>query len=319
MRGELRYDPLFGPRSTNYRFSTSMQDIIASIQRDKDYVLSEEGKRWLLNVYQHRDEEIVAVDDMEKLLQARYGSLIDADQASEIKATKHRILSELLTCPLTLSFAINKIYAHLPWLMEKEHLSVLILGSRAESTLPMRWWTESLLTIMKDSKMKELSLQHIGPEINQQRHTALTSSSIAGRTIQTRHLRDSQLALHNRSDKYPLLLGCDLIVAFNPGFAANHESVRSWKPTIELLMQTKRPVLATAHSNADLRRDLAHLDKLSMLEDDSGLQLGDGCIDMILEPCRNPFRSHQINHDPLAQASDQAIARNDYIYLFQGK
>lgn len=301
--------------------SASATQLFASNQQDNAYLQSEEGKRWLSEIYRHVNSEPMVANDMTQLVQQRYGSFIDSDPNEETKATKFRILSFLLTYPLTLSYALNKIYSRSPWLLDKELLNVLVLGSRAEAWLPMRWWMEALHIIDKNSKVKEICLQHLGPHIDQSRLPRTTASpSVAGRIVQTSHLQDPKQFLHDRHDKYKLLLGCDMIIGFNPGFSvSNDASTNEWEPTIDLLIQTKRPVVATAFSEADLRDDLAYLDKLSMREDDSGLQLGDGSIEMILDPGRNPFRSHRIDLDLTAKTNHQAVIRNDYVYIFQGK
>jgi hypothetical protein len=72
----------------------------------------------------------------------------------QIKETPQgRVLSSLLTFPLTLSYAISHVYRALyPWMSlpeipieeRKKLFNVLVVGARSESSLPLTWWKEGL-------------------------------------------------------------------------------------------------------------------------------------------------------------------------------
>jgi len=92
-----------------------------------------------------------------------------------------------------------------------------------------------------------------------------------------------------------------------------------WAPTIQLLLQTHKPIVCTAHSDFDLHRDLRQLDKLSSQADEEGLLLGDS-IEMIIPPHRNPFATQKLTIDDNEEVEEaKIVTTNHSIYAFSAK
>lgn len=81
----------------------------------------------------------------------------------------------------------------------------------------------------------------------------------------------------------------DAFVMFNPG--VGHPFLKSnWRPTIEAVLKSGRPILITAFSQEDQERDL---EVLSAIATESQMELG-----FIVSPCLNPFQKRTCQMDP---------------------
>jgi hypothetical protein len=91
-----------------------------------------------------------------------------------------------------------------------------------------------------------------------------------------------------------------------------------WDPTIRLLLETRKPIVCTAHGDTDLGNDLNHLSKLSQEEDFQ--DLGEP-VEFIFPPHLNPFRSLKRTVDKHAKVDTDGriVTTNHYIYAFQSK
>jgi hypothetical protein len=249
--------------------------------------------------------------------------------------TALRVLSMVLTNPLTISYALRKLLAS----STGGHLSlpspaisspkILCVGARSESNLPLVWWREALIT---SPAITSLSIEMCGPEILHQRHgeqvlLQLTSSSssspsaAAAPPSQSFHLHSppiNKCHLHKHQSAHQKLLSNDIFLLFNPGYGANGLMKMQWQDTLKLLLSTKKTIICTAHSEGDLARDLKFLDEITSAEDEEGLQLGEP-IEMLLHPQRNPFRSLSLTFDPREDKNCQVVRTNDQIYAFRMK
>ena len=113
-----------------------------------------------------------------------------------------------------------------------------------------------------------------------------------------------------------LLLENDLFVLFNSGLGSTQSLKESWAPTLKLLFMTRKPILLTAHSAFDLKRDLARLEIITSEEDTQ--DLGEP-IEFILNPHANPFASWKRTVDPKEEREAQIVTTNQFIYCVQAK
>jgi splicing suppressor protein 51 len=107
----------------------------------------------------------------------------------------------------------------------------------------------------------------------------------------------------------------DLFVLFNPGLGS-HALRKSWAPSLELLLDTRKPVLCSAHGPHDLKRDLSALTQIALANDTQ--ELGDP-LDFLIAPTSNPFaslkRAVDVNEVPAARI----VRTNHSVYAFQSK
>ena len=156
--------------------------------------------------------------------------------------------------------------------------------------------------------------------------------------------------LHAHPQSMQLLQWAHVFVLFNPGSGSPSLSAR-WDPTLRLLLETRKPVLCTAHGPHDLQRDIAALEAIAEQEDGEvrrtlpttlssflflsfpfsfisclllvvrttqGQQLGDGLL-MLLPPHDNPFASLRQTIDDKEDPRSQVVTANHSIYAFCGK
>jgi hypothetical protein len=92
----------------------------------------------------------------------------------------------------------------------------------------------------------------------------------------------------------------------------------SWDATVRLLLETRKPLICTAHGEADLSSDLNFLNKVSGEEDSQ--DIGEP-LEFLIPPHLNPFRSLKRVLDKKApEFSDgRIITTNCYIYAVRSK
>ena len=129
------------------------------------------------------------------------------------------LISHVLTAPLSLPLDCS---------------SVVCLGARSESQLPVHYWQER-------PDVRQIDL--VGPEMTPQQGRAGTTT---GQTLRWPHR-----GLYHEWADAPAC-DYDAYVLFNPGIG--HEHLReSWKPTLDMLLQ--KVLVCTAHSERDAERD----------------------------------------------------------------
>lgn len=246
-----------------------------------------------------------------------------------------RSLSSLLTFPLTLSYSLCKVHQSLygqlggsissrPASNGKNGFRVLIVGARSESSLPLLWWNEYLYNF-KDI-LPQTVIKTIGPglQINKsilKQNTAtydynnLQYSLEFSNDLNSNPRSNDLKPLHDHPDCIKLLRWADVFVLFNPGYGSD-PLLSQWDPTIRLLLQTKKPVVCTAHGPADLTRDLTALDRISSEED--WQDLGEN-VDLLFAPHENPFRSMKQTLDQNEIEECKVVTANHSIYCFIAK
>ena len=218
--------------------------------------------------------------------------------------TKHpilfRSLSSLFTYPLTLSYGLQSMN-----LSSSPNIkNILILGARAESSLPARKWRHLLIS---SPMLQEVNLYFQGPHIYPLQHQYVDWSYDEDKSKKLSFFNLGKCLFHSDKQAQELLPSLDLIVVFNPGFG--HDYLKeSWNPSLSQLLHSKIPILATALSEYDLKRDINFLKN----ENKEPIQF-------LLEPKENPFRSHRQAIDDKEENPDhRVIVTNAYVYTFKG-
>ena len=90
------------------------------------------------------------------------------------------------------------------------------------------------------------------------------------KNISVNHIENGNRLLHDHPRAFDLMRDADAFVLFNPGFGCKHLK-SSWEPTLKLLLETRKPIIATAHSHHDLSRDMTTLADWTLEEDSQDL------------------------------------------------
>ena len=218
--------------------------------------------------------------------------------------TKHpilfRSLSSLFTYPLTLSYGLQSMNLSTSTTTK----NILILGARAESSLPASNWRHLLIS---STILQQVNLYFQGPHIYPLQHQCIDwNHDEIVKKISFMNL--GKCLFHSDEQAQALLPSLDLVVLFNPGFG--HDYLKSsWNPSLSQLLQMKIPILATALSEYDLQRDINYLKNENTAP-----------IRFLLEPTENPFRSHREAIDDKEQNTEnRVIVTNAYVYTFKGE
>lgn len=218
-------------RRSNYRsYKRSYQDVTFMWARKNP-----EAARECLTVPPPSNRAADSFNTLEEYYKRRNWNFSSITDKNERKWAK-RLVSHVLSAPLTFS----KHYPH------QRTQRVCIVGARAEATLPVHYWNEILL--IENLKASLIwNLDFCGPDV-------LTTSS----NVTLKHENNSLMLqwthsgyLHDIPNPKP---EWDGFVLYNPGIGHDHLK-EGWKPTLEYLLSTQKPVLLTAHSEHDARRD----------------------------------------------------------------
>lgn len=276
-----------------------------------------------------------SADNMDDYIHERFQSqLVCISDANELKMSK-QILSNLLTFPLSLSNGIAKTFNEN---FHKDIINVTIVGARAESSLSLFWWKEMLsqksLASLQNSRLN-LKIRMIGPGV--QRNSSFSNNKFSS-SISLNKENNPDLKrnieflnpfapesigdfsfLHQHPRLLDILHQTDLFVLFNPGYGSTTLK-SSWKPTISLLLETRKPILCTAFNEEDLTNDLQQLRTISEAEDHQ--EFGDP-LEFYVKACLNPFSSLRKYVSETSRDGNtvrkEIIRTNAYYYIFQAK
>ena len=200
--------------------------------------------------------------DLEAYLRERCWPGFSDDESSK-SSVDHMIvlISQALTYPLTLGFHSQ------PFFMEgKNDIRLAVLGARSEASLPVAYWREMLYLSdrMNNSSNTNTSpinwtLDFIGPDIAPRlasRFTSLNSSHRHLKLVMNYHNTYFHQHVMDQSNaqSQSIVNRWDGFVLFNPG-VGHSNLLQLWKPTLELILQSNKPILITAHSEIDQERD----------------------------------------------------------------
>ena len=256
------------------------------------------------------------------------------------------LLSHPLTFPLTLGRYISEIVSHDSTDYEqKKDIRICCVGARAEATLPDDYWREFLIAASTVAE-SSITIDFIGPDIP----SNLNSSKTIFLLDNNNDNEDGHIQQYNKSNKLTMnyhksflhdvilkLLKSlheqhkdtlqpsertekirniwDGYVLFNPGIG--HPNLQEgWIPTLKFLIETRKPIVFTAHSTIDADRDKKVLEK--MLTNDNVNN-----SDRIVEYKPNPYASRMKFVDPFPtspnadDASVHLVRPNDQIFLLR--
>ena len=303
---------------------------------------TEEAKKVITSLLSRLPTTHIESDSVEDYLSKReyFGEVGSSSNGSSERSedkelSKAQFLSAILTFPLSLSYMLQRVLVSgiggEPGL-QKSSCDVMIVGARSESSLPRLWWREAqmIAPLGSDSlRLEKINLSMVGPQLiesekqkwQRQQHSGKGTPSClsweGGGDVCFDTIPSGKAFLHDIDwpTLLPIIRKTDAFVLFNPGFG--HEALRDqWKPTLSLLLQTRKPVLCTALSKYDLDRDLAMIQKVSDEEDHQ--ELGEP-LEMLFAPVVNPFASLKRAYDPKEDPAAQITTTNQYVYAFRSK
>lgn len=142
------------------------------------------------------------------------GEYISLRSKIALEAPGKRMVSSLLSAPLSLGYALKKVQEC------PEELKVLVIGARAEATLPSMWWREAL--VLADTTRK-LSLGFLGPDCPSQpaRPADLSFAvSSSARSIEITPIPQPHMKLHEHPDAAAWLRWSHVVLLMNPGLGS---------------------------------------------------------------------------------------------------
>lgn len=332
-------------KSYSNRFSTISHERLQQLDKeyvaDSDWLKTAAGSRVLHRFLQHPPASTISASDMRDYLQQRglHKFLNEENQMNNLVHAE-RILSYLLTYPLSLARGISGIFPTWP-ASSSNALNILVVGARSEYSLPLMWWKELLYA---QSNIEQMNLRMIGPGVQSHNNKSLIKAS-GDSCLPIKQTNDHKkiwinpsnnheyhvnlvnsssekvgldgVYLHDHAQMNDLLRWAHCFVMFNPGFGSE-EHIQSWNLSMRAMLETKKPILATAHSEDDLLRDLGCLGQLNVELDDQ--ELGEA-IEFILKPSPNPFASHRPLVSRVVQQAErkheEVITTNHSLYAFQ--
>lgn len=243
-----------------------------------------------------------------------------------IAAPGLRVLSHLLSYPLTLAHYLGHIAPVLSSPSRPPSTAALVmLGARAEASLPSLWWRE-LLCYHGSSRMQSLRLyvHMVGPELpgRSERGGGRECVNLSLSTEGQGEGAGGELVLYRHRGLYHELLSEDATVpakpaayvTFNPGFGHLNLS-EAWKPTLDAALQqqpgaTPSPLVVwTAHSEADKDRDVAFLDR--------HFGKAGSRVDWLLAPMPNPFASRKRVSGGYGEGKEAVVQANMFVGVFR--
>ena len=200
------------------------------------------------------------------------------------------ISSHVLSSPLTLAAFTSQSKIH-------RRLHFCCVGARAEAMIPFDFWKEYLLlsSAMLDENIAA-SIDFIGPDVRASKGkttdkevSLYTGSSIVLRWYFKGYLHDLLAKNLQVVDSW------DAFVFFNPGFGHPHLK-DGWRETLKQVLPLGRPMLITAHSEVDAKRDA------DLLQQTYGVAV---------TYQKNPFTSRISYQDPFQKA--HLVSPNQYV------
>jgi len=241
-----------------------------------------------------------------------------------IDASSKKVLTDMLTWPLTLSNALHG------------HMYDAKAGARAKTTVHVLGYSDTvegerfkhafspLADLLPPSRFQKVDIVCVGPEVGSKLHR---KSHDVSPTVRMHFLK----ALYHNSKgmmkKMAVAPVPDLVVAFNSGMwcldARKDIDGSEWSSTIEQLLDSNQLAVLTARSEAEMQSCTRVFSNQWMLkgkpdftkrtfEEYGAARLIPGKVHFVLEPCANPFRSLVQSHvrtDPGARNAMWAVIK----------
>lgn len=185
------------------------------------------------------------------------------------------LVSHVLSAPLTVASLC--FLGDASRSMPSRQMHWCCVGARAEASLPVMYWRESLQLVPKLEETPAFSFQDersnrgthflidfVGPDIVRHPDVSLVFNDNAHCSLTLRwcprpgllhHVFQKQEKIPHELDSQSFTLDSyDGFILLNPGIG--HPSLQhDWQPTIELLLEAGKPILTTAHSQLDVERE----------------------------------------------------------------
>ncbi|KAL7496405.1 hypothetical protein ACHAWT_004562 [Skeletonema menzelii] len=255
-------------------------------------------------------------ESLERYLEWRgwdINSVLSKNNLSNTSEAAIGLLSHPLTFPLTLARHLTTLTGN------KQAARLCCVGARAECTLPDKYWRELLIASFAIRIESHVSIDFVGPDVPPQQKSKTitldndekTSTQLTRRelkmTFHPSYLHEVVLKIlkaQPESSPEEIKNAWDGFVLFNPGLG-HPNLAKHWKPTLKFLVGTGKPILFTAHSKIDAKRDQQVLEKL----------LADCDDDRIVQYAVNPYASRMKFVDPFSK--DHVLSPNHSVFLLE--
>jgi hypothetical protein len=200
------------------------------------------------------------------------------------------IRSHVLSAPLTLATLYN---AATTTTAIRAPRRLCCVGARAEATLPYEYWKEFLL-LASVLEPLQARLDFVGPDIPTSKQPTVVALEDDDSSLSLEwHYKGLLHDEANNDERW------DAYIFFNPGLGHDHLEA-NWRPTLEKVIEEKRPMLLTAHSELDAMRDSQRLG---------------GYYGLDVQYSINPFASRVTYEDPFDRK--HIVRPNHYVaYVF---
>jgi len=207
----------------------------------------------------------------------------------QMRSARH--ISQMFTWPLSVAYGLQQVsgasmitdLANTESLMgEDGKMRVCIVGARQEATLPDRVWQELAFLCPGVA----FTLHFVGPEVPE------TLNGTEKEVAEDLLIKFDRLPFEELPEDTPTP---DVFVLFNSGVGFQHASGNdTWNVVMEAALESKKPLVFTAFSVEDAKRDQAYLETVCT-EDNS---------EILLDFEENPFMNMK-----------KDAARNNYRYM----
>ena len=276
----------------------------------REWVKSDEARRCLHEILNQSPSNSISALDCEDYIVKR-GLQTEIPYAISM-------LSSMMTFPLTLAYMMRQIFPN-----KQDKLSILITGARSESSLPGHFWKEMLFAYDNISNYQigfsgpDLQANGPGGKGGKPARVSWTKDKDSSIVADLFHVPQGKSKLHENVSLIEQLNSIDLLVLFNPGFGSKVLQ-ESWKPTLNLLLKSGKPIICTAHSKFDANRDLNALNDLISKKEEFGNSKSTS-FEFLIEPKLNPFASRCPTVDDKEETEARIVTANQYCYAVRGK
>lgn len=220
------------PQEFQDRF-TMEADVEKELLADEIWIKSETALRAMKLGKKEPTKHIESMEMGHHIIARNYESADHPDESCR------RVISSCMTFPLTLGYAHKLLLPAVP-----SRPNILMIGARAESSLPSVWWKDCLYN---NGALEGASIKMTGPGIKKrpEKHAALTDTidvpsdveilewkvpqldhcesdgspelSYSQISLPSPYNENNMKLLHENSDAMQLLLWADIFVLYNPG------------------------------------------------------------------------------------------------------
>ena len=216
------------------------------------------------------------------------------------KSCEWRMITQVLSYPLTLSYLLYKISSQFS--PSNPLLNITVVGARAESSLPILWWREMVHFALPSPLINILM---VGPQTTNSKRQRVRHTFSASDTTQELIVRrrPSRALFHDRVDSNALQNDSHIFCLFNPGLGQLRES---WEESMDAILKTRKPVILSAHSKMDLERDLKFLYD----------RYGSSSLQFLQDVIPNPFMSGRRTLNQFEEHLEVSTA-NELVYILK--